>query len=316
MNENEKELSSLVTNSYYTLGNPTAKTLLYVLHGYGQLARYFIKKFQNLANTHFIVAPQGQHKFYLEGTEGRVGASWMTKENRQQDIDNYISYLNNVYIEITQSNEYEKVIILGFSQGVATACRWIEMTDFKVSSFLMCSGSIPNDFTEKGFEQLRGILLYYISGNTDPYKTEELTKEMKERFSSQKLIVSFTEFTGGHQIDVESINKILLDTPKDETTIHTINENILELLIAQMEKETALFGNSIIFSSKNSTKLIEELATFLKQLDQRNQLQSFLYRVDLELDTSKIDTSSLALSLWDRVLKKVITREHFRIENK
>ena len=40
-----------------------------------------------------IIAPQGLHKFYLEGTSGRVGASWMTKENREDDIKNYLVYL-------------------------------------------------------------------------------------------------------------------------------------------------------------------------------------------------------------------------------
>ena len=55
--------------------------VLYVLHGYGQLPAFFIRKFQAQVNAGWrVVAPEGAHRFYLKGTDGRVGASWMTRE--------------------------------------------------------------------------------------------------------------------------------------------------------------------------------------------------------------------------------------------
>ncbi len=109
--------------TYYREGN--GKKLLYVLHGYGQLAKFFIRKFKDLGDQYTIIAPEGQHYFYLRGTSGRVGACWMTKENREQDIENYINYLNAVHAEISSEHDWQEVSILGFSQGVAKAFRWL-----------------------------------------------------------------------------------------------------------------------------------------------------------------------------------------------
>ena len=96
------------------------------MHGYGQMAKFFIRKFQSAEELGYtIIAPQGLHKFYLEGTSGRVGASWMTKENREDDIQNYLIYLNAVHSEISSEKNWDEIVILGFSQGVATAFRWL-----------------------------------------------------------------------------------------------------------------------------------------------------------------------------------------------
>ena len=88
---------------YYTLGqlNKDTRQIWFVFHGYGQLARYFIRKFAILTNQQILViAPEGLSRFYIEKVESsgrpndRVGASWMTKENRTVDIENYLHYLN------------------------------------------------------------------------------------------------------------------------------------------------------------------------------------------------------------------------------
>ena len=73
------------TATYYSSGNiKTAKTIWFVLHGYGMLAEYFIKKFDSIVNNdNCVIAPEGLSKFYTKGFYGRVGASWMTKENRE-----------------------------------------------------------------------------------------------------------------------------------------------------------------------------------------------------------------------------------------
>ena len=84
----EKKIIVSKTMRYFTIGDiDKADKLLYVLHGYGQLASYFIKSFDKISDSYFVVAPEGMHRFYLKGTSGRVGASWMTKEAREIDID-------------------------------------------------------------------------------------------------------------------------------------------------------------------------------------------------------------------------------------
>ena len=72
---------------YFQLGKATQKTsdVWVVLHGYGMLSEFFIKKFKNLeSNNTLIVAPEGLNMFYLDGKYDRVGASWITKEEREK----------------------------------------------------------------------------------------------------------------------------------------------------------------------------------------------------------------------------------------
>jgi predicted esterase len=89
----------------------------FVLHGYGQLPQYFLRKFLPIADsTRVIIAPGGLSRFYLDGFSGRVGSTWMTKEERLLDIRNYIEYLNALALEVLKqaSNDIKiTLMILG-----------------------------------------------------------------------------------------------------------------------------------------------------------------------------------------------------------
>src|ERR671913_1620 len=87
------------TARYYTLG-PThgfPRELWIVCHGYGQLASRFVSQFAALDDgTRLIVAPEALSRFYLDPipkrrneASPRVGASWMTREDRESEIADY-----------------------------------------------------------------------------------------------------------------------------------------------------------------------------------------------------------------------------------
>ena len=68
------------------------------------MPQYFIKKFEQLKRPEILfVAPEGLHRFYLKGNAGRVGSSWMTKEDRLNDIDDYNRMLDQVAKEISEN---------------------------------------------------------------------------------------------------------------------------------------------------------------------------------------------------------------------
>src|SRR5919204_6031656 len=122
----ERFLSTLRTARYFILGSPRrAQELWFVCHGYGQLAARFLERFRVLeSEDRCVVAPEGLSRFYLteDPTERRVGASWMTREDRLHEIDDYVRYLDALYREIAP--QHSRVTALGFSQGTATVCRW------------------------------------------------------------------------------------------------------------------------------------------------------------------------------------------------
>src|SRR3989344_4462325 len=118
------------TARYFILNELSEKIeqVWFVCHGYAQLANYFINNFDELDKSkNLIIAPEGLHRFYWKGFSERVVASWMTKEDRESDIEDYVNYLNVVYDEVISSikNKNVKINILGFSQGTATVCRWL-----------------------------------------------------------------------------------------------------------------------------------------------------------------------------------------------
>ncbi len=134
------------TLRYYTRGEVAESTpLLTVLHGYGQHPGFFIRKVEGLVLDGWaVLAPEGLHRFYLEGSSGRVGASWMTKEDRLNDIDDHVAYLNQLLATAPLSMAKHRVL-LGFSQGAATAVRYMCAAEHRFDRLILWAGRFPPD---------------------------------------------------------------------------------------------------------------------------------------------------------------------------
>jgi len=199
---------------YYQSGAISSQTkeIWFVLHGYGQLPQYFIRKFSKIAsNERIIVAPGGLSRFYLEGFSGRVGSTWMTKEERLLDIENYIQYLNSVADEVLRncSNDI-RLTLLGFSQGSATVCRWAQQLDLPFERLILHSGAFPPDIDFSGLgSKLKDKGVYMLRGDQDEFINEERKKEQEELISKLNVGVQNIEFKGTHDIHIESLKAII-----------------------------------------------------------------------------------------------------------
>jgi predicted esterase len=207
----QHEISFQYQGRYFKLGEINSKTkqVWFVLHGYGQLAEYFIRKFAVLQGHNVcVIAPEGLSHFYLENFQSgigrkneRVGATWMTRENRSIDIRNYLEYLNALYHkEIAQA--IIPVTILGFSQGSATASRWVMNNQIKFQRLILWSGIFPPDMDfENGKELLKQKEVLMVYGKNDPFLTDKRFHEMTNL--SQKLSADIKQivFDGEHDID-------------------------------------------------------------------------------------------------------------------
>jgi len=204
---------------YCKLGeiSATTKNIWFVIHGYGQLAQYFLKKFAPLENQETcIIAPEGLSRFYLEDVTKRsqsgnnkVGASWMTRENRLMDIDNYLTYLNQIYhIEIPNSFK-GKITLCGFSQGGATVSRWALDKSIKFDRLILWAGIFPNDMDfEKGAALLKDKEVIEVYGNQDPFLTEARISEMTQLNKKLNLPIKVVQFEGGHEIHKDTLLKL------------------------------------------------------------------------------------------------------------
>lgn len=170
---------------YYKLNTLTAKTkrIWLVFHGYGQLGKFFIRKFEKLdKDENYVILPQGLHKYYLEGFYGRVGASWMTKEDRLNDIENQYSYLDAVLENEPFDAKKVEFIYFGFSQGVATMCRYAAHAKRRFDQMIIWAGTIPPELEANDFAFLTGQEQFkYFTGKQDPFYKEGMEDEQKAK---------------------------------------------------------------------------------------------------------------------------------------
>lgn len=198
---------------YCTFGNLSDKTeyIWVIFHGYGQLAEYFIKKFEELkADENYVIAPQGLSTAYLKSFTGRVGANWMTKHDRELDIENNLHYLETlVKTELAEiSMTDKKIIVLGFSQGAATASRWIAHTDYKIDNFLVWGGMVAHDIDSIFYKKMKDkITLFY--GDEDEFISEEGLKTSFMKLEKLGISPKLIPYKGSHKIYTEVLNDFI-----------------------------------------------------------------------------------------------------------
>lgn len=206
------EPHSLITQKtarVFTHGTLTANTKMIwlVAHGYGFLAEYFIKKFEVLnPDEHFVIVPEALNRFYLKELSGRVGASWMTTEDRDNEIKDYISYLDKVYETFILQTE-AKIIGLGFSQGAATIARWAMHTHNRLNNIVFWGGSIPNDCLND-ISRLNILHPYLLVGDEDEFISAERREEVMKTLDNVGLIFSHIFYKGGHAILTEPLMQL------------------------------------------------------------------------------------------------------------
>lgn len=184
--------------------------LLYALHGYGQLSKFFIRKFDPLIDDYTIVAPEGMHRFYRNGTSGRVGASWMTKEMRETDISDNIEWLSALDTSFEEKNKGAKKTILGFSQGGATAIRWAKYGGLEIEQLIIWGTDFPPE--EIGIGEIPVKEKVFVVGENDPYFPEDRRKKLVEIYTNEGFEI--VTYNGEHDIDLD-VFKTILSSTKD-----------------------------------------------------------------------------------------------------
>ncbi len=198
-------LSFSFSAPYYLRGVPSSQTryLWIACHGYGQLAERFIRRFDVLNEAqHLVVAPQGLARFYVKQWE-EVGASWMTKEDRETDLINQFAYLDAVWEEVTAKLEpgSYRVILFGFSQGVATVSRWAVHKNIAWHRFIAWAGTLPPDLPSGIWKTLpHDASLWFVAGNADPLVTPERMVTQLDWAGKLAQTVEYLPFEGGHEV--------------------------------------------------------------------------------------------------------------------
>jgi len=209
----EKKVIYTSANTYSVLNSYTKKTknVWIVFHGLGYLSKYFIKYFSELnPEENFIIAPQAPSKYYQDKKFKHVGASWLTKENTAEETKNVLAYVDEVYkteVKTTPKN----LIVLGYSQGVSIATRWVAKSKINCKELILHSGGIPTELNQNDFSFLNNTKVTYLYGDKDQYINEARKTEQQiigNHLFGKKLHVEV--FEGIHEVNVNFINQLTL----------------------------------------------------------------------------------------------------------
>jgi predicted esterase len=207
------------TARYETLGadHGSVSEVWFVVHGYGQLAADFIRPFEALNDgSRLIVAPEALNRFYLvavdvPAAERPVGATWMTREDRENEIADYVAYLDALSTQllaaVRQSATHVRVTLLGFSQGTATAARWLAQGGIQPDRLVLWGGFLPPD-TQLDSPRLRGPSLHMVIGSRDRFVNDDRLAAEEQRLASGKLPYRLLRYEGGHGVTRERLTEL------------------------------------------------------------------------------------------------------------
>ncbi len=209
MHIQEHRVNYQATNSFSTLNELTDKTknIWFVFHGMGYLSRYFLRYFSQLDPVqNFVIAPQAPSKYYQGKEFKHVGASWLTKEETIEETKNVLEYVQTIAEQYNLKND-PRLIVIGYSQGVSIATRWMAVHKISPKYLLLHSGGIPTELAPKDFDYLPNQMpVVYLYGDNDQYITEA-------RITEQSLIgtklfgnrLEIVVFKGVHEVNTSFI---------------------------------------------------------------------------------------------------------------
>jgi predicted esterase len=93
------------------------------------------------------------------------------------------------------------VNVIGFSQGAATATRWVTHGRSHLSRLILWGGLMPPETDlSRGPATLRGSRLTLVAGTRDQYVTDVALSAEQARLDSARIEYDVIRFDGGHVV--------------------------------------------------------------------------------------------------------------------
>ncbi len=143
----------------------------------------------------------------------------MTREDRDAEIADYVRYLDRALDAATAGAGLDPgalpLGVLGFSQGAATACRWVAYRHQHglalPSRLVVWGGAPPHDFDLAGADgdALRRTRLTLAVGDADEFATPALVAEQEARLRAAGVAYEVVRYAGGHRLDGAALGRVL-----------------------------------------------------------------------------------------------------------
>ena len=185
-------------------------------HGYGQLATYFGRHFRAVERPgRLVVVPEALNRFYAgrgeRRTGDRVGASWMTREAREDDIADVVRFLDDVFVAACARADADPravpLVGFGFSQGAATVARWLALSPLvaararRADRLILWGGALPHDLDLDAAGWLRQTGVTLVAGDRDAFATPARVIQQERALSAAGVPFETTSFAGEHRLN-------------------------------------------------------------------------------------------------------------------
>lgn len=182
--------------------SPDTRYIWIACHGYGEIASEFITRMTAIVREDtYLIAPEALSRFYWgEGFSGKPVASWMTKEDRLNEINDYANYLSILQEDlISKASDDVKFVFFGFSQGCATVMRWANAKHPHCSAIVLWAGMLPEDidYDSSYYDELK---LYARGGDQDRFMTTERLEKHETLIHEKGLHFDVGMYEGKHKV--------------------------------------------------------------------------------------------------------------------
>ncbi len=177
--------------------------LLVGFHGYAQTAEEHLDallEIPGLVHWH-LVAIQGLHRFY-RSRSGDLGASWMTRQDRELAIEDNARYVNAALTDVKKHLEVSApVAFFGFSQGTAMAYRAAAVAGHPSQGLVALGGDVPSEVLKVDLDGFPRILIG--RGKDDEWYDEGKMQRDLELLGAAGIEPESCVFEGGHEFTGE-----------------------------------------------------------------------------------------------------------------
>ena len=195
------------------VSGPAVTELWYLLHGQSMRAVAFLETARSIASTsRLLIAPEALSRHYegeiAASRNATVGATWMTREERESEISDYVAYLDTLHAMVTTrfGGTPPPVTILGFSQGGSTGVRWAALGQVKVARLIVWAASLPPEVNYADlYARHDKPAVSYVCGTRDIYITPKMLDAQHAILRSAGVPFTALSFDGGHRLDDDAL---------------------------------------------------------------------------------------------------------------
>ncbi len=194
---------------------PAIRELWYLLHGQAMRAAQILEMARTLDDgSRLLVAPEALNRHYVGPAVARdapIGATWMTRAEREADIHDNIAYLESVHAHLRRQfgGITPPVTVLGFSQGGAAAVRWAAHGGIRPARLIIWESSLPPEVDYAALTARQpGMRLTYVCGTRDKFITPKVLEAQHALLQQANVAFDEVSFDGGHRLDDETLRAV------------------------------------------------------------------------------------------------------------